>query len=298
MDAQQAFARYEELRHRFPDARFPTRVRDAGSLSEIAGEVDVFVFDAFGVLNVGKTPVRGAARRIAHLRALGKRLFVLTNSASGTLAQNIEKLCKLGFDFTADEVVSSRKAALAALPGFGAVRRWGVVAPPGHNTRDLPFSHRVMGDDPAGYTQVDGFLILSAADWNAARQDILVKALQKRPRPVVVANPDLVAPNERGLNLGPGYFGHWIADKTPAQVSFFGKPYGDVYRLVEAALPPDQPPGRVVMVGDTLHTDILGAAARGWKTALVTDHGLFAGLETGPFIAASGIVPDWRVGSI
>ncbi len=39
-----------------------------------------------------------------------------------------------------------------------------------------------------------------------------------------------------------------------------------------------EPSARVVIVGDTLHSDILGGAAQGWKTVLVTDHGLFAGL--------------------
>jgi glycerol 3-phosphatase-2 len=46
-------------------------------------------------------------------------------------------------------------------------------------------------------------------------------------------------------------------------------------------------------VGDTLHTDILGGAAYGVKTALVTGHGLFANQNVPPYIAQSGIVPDY-----
>jgi glycerol 3-phosphatase-2 len=52
------------------------------------------------------------------------------------------------------------------------------------------------------------------------------------------------------------------------------------------------------MVGDTLHTDVLGGAAAGCRSVLVTDHGLFAGRDTGLFISASGITPDFIVGSI
>ncbi len=51
------------------------------------------------------------------------------------------------------------------------------------------------------------------------------------------------------------------------------------------------------MVGDTLHTDVLGGAAAGCRSVLVTDHGLFAGRDTAPFIAASGIVPDFIIPS-
>lgn len=36
---------------------------------DIAHDVDAFVFDAFGVLNVGETPIPGAAARLDMLRA-------------------------------------------------------------------------------------------------------------------------------------------------------------------------------------------------------------------------------------
>ena len=41
--------------------------------------------------------------------------------------------------------------------------------------------------------------------------------------------------------------------------------------IARAGLPPD----RLAMVGDTLHTDVLGGAAAGCRSVLVTDHGLF-----------------------
>ena len=41
------------------------------------------------------------------------------------------------------------------------------------------------------------------------------------------------------------------------------------------------------MVGDTLHTDVLGGAAYGIKTALVTDHGLFSGYDYTKFSSSS-----------
>ena len=49
------------------------------------------------------------------------------------------------------------------------------------------------------------------------------------------------------------------------------------------------------MCGDTLHTDILGAASRGWQTVLVTRDGMFAGLDTGIFCERSALVPTWRL---
>ena len=293
MDAAGAFARYEELRARFPTARFPDSSERICRLTDIAEQADVFVFDAYGVLNVGEGPVAGAAARIAELRALGKRVFVLSNSASYTKAQMVTRFRGLGFDFTADEIVSSRDAALEHVAGMTDVRRWGAIAPAHFNPSEVPFDVVILGDDPADYAAVDGFLFLGAALWTVARQAMLVRALKDVPRPVVIANPDLVAPRETGLSLDPGYYGHAIADETGIAPAFLGKPFAPVFERVPVAASE-----RVVMVGDSLHTDILGGAAQGWKTVLVTDHGLFAGLDVGPFIAASGIVPDWQLGAI
>jgi glycerol-1-phosphatase len=58
-------------------------------------------------------------------------------------------------------------------------------------------------------------------------------------------------------------------------------------------LPAPVPPERVLMVGDTLHTDILGAQARGFATALVSGYGALAGADVKAAIHDSGIRPDF-----
>ena len=88
-----------------------------------------------------------------------------------------------------------------------------------------------------------------------------------------------------------------LPDRHPGHVRFFGKPFAEVYTLVERTLP-GVAAGRIVMCGDTLHTDILGAAARGWRTVLVTRDGLFAGVDTAGFSARSGLFADWRLDRI
>ena len=52
------------------------------------------------------------------------------------------------------------------------------------------------------------------------------------------------------------------------------------------------------MCGDSLHTDIIGAASRGWQTVLVTRDGLFSGFETLDFCKKSNLYPDWRLPAI
>jgi len=247
---------------------------------------------------VGEGPVAGAAARIDELRALGKQVFVLSNSASNTPAVMQARFQRLGFSFKPNEIISSRDAALDHVAGYSTVRRWGVIAPAHHKPEDLPFDSITLGDDVDDYRACDGFLFLGAALWTVGRQNLLGLAINDRARPVVIANPDLVAPRETGLSLDPGYYGHALADVTGHMPVFLGKPFAPVFERVEARLARDQDPSRIVMIGDTLHTDILGGAAKGWRTAMVTDHGIFAGLDVVPFIEAANIVPDWQLGSI
>lgn len=289
MTADEAFVRYEEVRHRLPAAHFPASSIQATSLSDVADHVDAFVLDAFGVLNVGNSPIPGAVDRIAELRSRGKKLVVLTNAASDTREAALNKYRSLGFDFSADEVVASRDVCAARLVS-ASVNRWGAISTGIDSYADLGADvvRWTADDQPA----VDGFLMLSSARLDDETAKALREALAENNRPLFVANPDIVAPRETGLSLEPGFYAHQIADEIGIAPVFFGKPFGNAFDDVMARLP-GIAPDRVAMVGDTLHTDVLGGAAAGLRTVLVTDFGLFAGLDVDQYIARSGIVPDF-----
>lgn len=290
LDADTAFARYEEIRDRLPQAQFPTASMRCASLSELADEVDAFVLDAFGVLNVGETPIPGAVARMAELRARGKKLVVLTNAASDTRTAALRKYQRLGFDFTADEVVASRDVCATRLSQHIAGGRWGAICTDADDFSDL--DAKILRWTAQSQPEVDGFLMLSSAALSSATYDALRQALLSHPRPFLVANPDLVAPRETGLSKEPGFYAHQLADETGISPVFFGKPFGNAYEDVLGRLR-GIAPERIAMVGDTLHTDVLGGAAAGMRTVLIRDFGLFAGRDVAPFIQASGIVPDF-----
>jgi HAD superfamily hydrolase (TIGR01459 family) len=294
VDADWAFARYEAVRARLPAARFPARPARADTLADLADRFDAFVLDGFGVLNIGEAPIPGAVERVAELRAAGRRIVVLTNAASYPGAAALARYRRLGFDLAADEVVSSRDVAAARLGRILPGGVWAAIAAEGDDFADLPARCRDLVGEPSALAEADGVLFLSSARWTAVAQARLAAALRARPRPVVVANPDLVAPRETGLTLEPGAFAHDLADATGAAPLPFGKPFPDAFAEVRARLP-GVPPERIAMVGDTLHTDVLGGAAAGFGTVLVTRHGLFADRDPDPYIARSGIVPDWIV---
>ncbi len=258
------------------------------TLLDVADIYDGFVLDAFGVLNVGDRAIPGAVGRMAQLRARGKGLCVLTNAASDTPAAARAKYRRLGFDFAAHEIISSRALAAAHLNIVAPEARWAAIAASGDDFGDIAADIGDLLANPDLWRSADGFLFLSAARWTSLLQDRLVTTLRADRRPLVIANPDLVAPREEGLTLEPGFWAHDAMDRAGIRAHFFGKPYRAAFDAAIARLGG----GRLAMVGDTLHTDILGGRAAGLDTVLVADHGLFAGLPIEDFIVRSGIVPN------
>ena len=287
------FDRYEAVRHRLPLARSLDGTSKISSLHDIAAYADAFVFDAYGVLNIGEAAIPGAAQRLRELRDIGCQIRILSNAASYTHAGAVSKFRTLGMGVRDHEIITSRDATLAHLDS----RVWGCIAAPQDNLSDIAVPTRRLVDDPASYDQVEGFLFLSTEVWSLERQALLEASLLKRPRPLIIANADLVAPREHGFSLEPGYFGHRLADRGIPDIRFVGKPFPAVYEMIEASLPGISP-GRIVMCGDTLHTDILGATARGWQTVLVEHDGLFSGQDTCAYFNQAKLFPTWRLSRI
>jgi HAD superfamily hydrolase (TIGR01450 family) len=293
MDTATALAAYEAVRHRLPAARPGARTpRRSKTLEDIADLYDAFLLDAFGVLNIGETAIPGVIGRIEMLRQRGKRLLVVSNAAGFPHAALIEKYHRLGYDFAPEDVITSRSTLLSAI-GRQAGLHWGLMATRSTGLRDLEaLNLTYLEEDPAPYGAVEGFLLVGSAAWTEERQALLVAALKARPRPVWVGNPDIVAPRETGFSVEPGHFAHRLADETGVTPQFFGKPFRDIYDLAFARLGPDVPRHRIVMVGDSLHTDILGAQTAGIGSALIAGFGFFAGYDIQSAIGRSGIYPD------
>jgi HAD superfamily hydrolase (TIGR01450 family) len=296
VDAVWACRRYEEIRHRLPGARFPAVMCERDNLGDLLGDIDVFVLDGYGVLNVGTGAVPGAVARMAELRAAGKRLFVLTNGATYPHAQTVQRYVRLGFDFSAAEVVSSRDALARGMAGRAGLR-WGFAATRESAITELAHGGFLLGDDPTAYDAAEGFVLLSTGNWNTRRHDLMAASLMRAPRPVLVGNPDLVAPREDGLSLEPGSHAHDLADQTGVVPEFFGKPFANAFELVAERIGPDVPASRIAMVGDSPHTDILGGAAMGWRTVLVRGHGLLKGMSPAQIAGLSDIRSDFSIGT-
>ena len=292
LNMPEAFAAYEAVRHRLPAVQRAGSVQRLPDLGGLADSIDTFLLDAFGVLNIGETAIAGVPERVAGLQKAGKRVIVVSNAAGYPHSTLMEKYKRLGYDFAPEDVITSRKTVLHALSSEPK-RRWGVVAQKSFGLEGLDhLDMAFLGDHAADYDDVEGFLMLGSSNWTDDRQTLLEASLARNPRPVFVGNPDIVAPREYGFSTEPGHYAHRLADRTGIEPQFFGKPFNNIFELAFAQLGPIDP-ARTVMVGDSLHTDILGGQIAGIKSALIAGFGFFDGHDVHKPISTSGIIPDY-----
>ena len=296
VDAEWVFNRYQSIRTRLPKAGVQPICRRIDTLGDLVDSYDTFLFDSYGVLNIGTVTVPGAVDRIGQLRAMGKTVLVLTNAASIPPAAAMDKYRELGFDFTAEEIVSSRAVLAAALSRFSSSMLWSVIDKGAADHGDLGVRTRPFDEDMG--KEADGIILLSSAGWSDRDQQALFKLLGERNLPLLVGNPDVAAPREGGFSREPGAIAHDLADTLGISPVFFGKPYGNAFEMAFDRVGDRLDPRRTLMIGDTLHTDILGGQTAGLATALVTDHGVLSGMNVDACIRTAGIVPDYILPTI
>lgn len=282
---------YEQARAHWPAVpALHHRPQSLGSLVDLLPQADAVLLDAFGVLNLGAQAIPGAAQALQRLRELKVPFRIVSNAASVPKATLVQRYRHMGLPLRAEDFVTSRDvvaAALAAAPQ----RRWAVVAPAGADWSDLPLAQARRCEAGALQDGDEAVLFLCAQGWDDTAQQRLEHDLRRRPRPVWVANPDLISPWEGGWAREPGGWCLHLAARTGAAVQMFGKPFAAIFERALASLPPGVRRTQVWMLGDTLHTDVLGALAAGLRAALVTGAGASTGLDVQQAAATTGIVP-------
>ena len=305
---------YQALRPSMPAGRMG-KARPASRLIDLLDEFDGLVLDGYGVINVGNDPIDGIAALLDAAASRDKPVLVLTNGGSFSAEHTWKKYQDWQLPIARDDVISSRDAFVFAAGECQAKRtditRIGCF---GRNIEALTGDHILAyGRDDDFWQQADELVFLGSLDWGEDDQAAFEVAMVTYPRRLHIANPDVAAPQANGrFSTEPGY---WTARMMQAaanqgvevDVRWYGKPYGPAFNLALERMkimlgnfsshPLDQPfdAGRIAMVGDSLHTDILGGSAAGMTTVLITDHGLFRGEDALPFCVSCGLIPDWIV---
>lgn len=292
---------YYNPKRLFPNQAMPEkRMQKVDSLLSIQDQYDILLLDGFGVLNVGGSAIQHMPNTLKQLKAAGKELFILTNGASYPTDVRAKAYPKLGYDIPAEYIVSSRDGVERLLPTLPLTKQggtWGVIVGEDAFIERLPAKCELLTQDNIDI--VDGFIFLAAGIWNSEWQMRLTDALQKRARPIIIGNPDISAPLENSFSVEPGFYAIELLKAIPdLKIYYCGKPFTNTYDAAFERIRSvvgDFDPARVLMVGDTLHTDILGGNMAGCKTLLKADWGFLRGKDSIPFIEESSIVPDFLI---
>ena len=301
---------YSALRPNLPNGK-KGACQEASRLIDILDEFDGLVLDAYGVINVGDGPIDGIRALLAAAGRKAKPVIVLTNGSSFSSARTCEKYLDWQLPIRCSDVLSSRDAFIAQLSGEPktALRGRPTIGCFGRNIEPITGGNFLSyGHDRNFWEKADELVFLGAVDWKEADQVAFEAAMISRPRPLHVVNPDVTAPQVGGkFSAEPGY---WTARMMKAAASrlveqdirWYGKPHAPAFELalskMQKRLGKNIDNRRIAMVGDSLHTDILGGSAVGMTTVLITRHGLFCGRASSSYMEASGIYPDWVVDTL
>ena len=276
------------------------------SFDEIAQNYDVVFFDAYGVLKNSSGVIPGVLDVLHKLRSRDCDFFVITNDASRSPAdlarayrhheygnlipaeRNISSGMLAG-EFLKAKVKTGRVAYLGKQSSVHYIEAAGLEAVPVSRAADDDGSIRALAllDD-------EGFDWLS--DINRA-----INLLRHRNIPVIVANTDRAYPvNSRDVAVAVGSLANMMQEIIRKDFIRFGKPDSLMFSYALARAQEARPQlekSRILMVGDTLGTDILGANKFGIDTVLVLS-GNTQPERAELMIESSGIIPDYVCDSI
>ena len=241
--------------------------------------IDALVFDVDGVLIKGKS-LPGTVELLADIRERGLPFLLLTNDSSQPPERKCARLAAAGLTVGVDELVSCGHAlaewvAANRLEGASA-RLLGTLGNPCYAEQAGLTVHR--GATDSGDVRV---LIIGEDDfdWHTELEEAFNLLLRNPQLPVVVPNPDDCYPGHNGhLHIGSGALGRFLqtlchARGVELELHFLGKPCEPAFLCAHHRL--EQHCGhpvrrdRVMILGDSLSSDIRGGQAFGYKTGLL-----------------------------
>lgn len=278
---------------------------DLKRFKEVSRKYKVIFFDSYGVLRNYKGVFPGVREMLNSLEEDGIQYYVLTNDASRSpelLAQSFydrgipeitqEKIISSGMiamDYMKNKITSGTVVYLGTEQSAHYVESIGLKT---ISIKDLDLndiedvSTLVMLDD-------EGF------DWNKDLSKT-INLLRKKSIPVVVANLDSTYPvNKEDVNIAIGGLAKLLEDMVKKTFMRFGKPDSQMFNFAYNYVTRQNEIHKrdILMVGDTLKTDIIGGNKFGIDTCLVLSGNVQA-KNAELNIAASGIIPDYICDSV
>ena len=232
----------------------------------VLNEKKLYVFDMDGTIYLGKIVFDFAIRFIDHLRASGRRVLFFTNNASHSTEFYVDKLTRLGFGPTPEEIMTSGDVTVAFLKSRYPGKKVYLVG-----TEQLCEHFRGAGINLINghedeYDTVD--LVVSSFDTELTYHKLDAACRLVRNGAVYLCtHPDFNCPTEDGFIPDSGAIAALVTASTGVAPTYFGKPYETAAGMMSeiSGVPFD----RMCVFGDRLYTDIAAGEAAGVDTVFV-----------------------------
>jgi HAD superfamily hydrolase (TIGR01459 family) len=253
-------------------------IRQIGGMRELAARYDGVILDLWGVVHDGTAPFPGVLDCLERLIGAGKRIVLLSNAPRR--ADDVgRRIAQIGVPAGLYHgIMSSGEEAWQFLaertdPFYAALgRRCLHIC----SNRDLEIREGLGLDFVETPAAADFILNTGPAEWEdtIADYDPVLRESVAKGLAMVCANPDLIVMHGGKPALCAGALAERY-EVIGGSVRWHGKPHPSVY---ESCLPllgiADK--SRLLVVGDSLRTDIAGAKAAGIDSLFVTG-GVHAG---------------------
>ena len=268
--------------------------RPIAGLAQIADDYDAILCDIWGVVHNGRVPFDGAIEALQRYREERGPVVLISNSPRPSVAIPAQ-FVQVGIDAVFyDAIVTSGDATIDEL----SRRAPGPAFKLGPERDDVIYEgielHFADMDD-AAFISCTGLYDDFGGETPDDYRDLLKQGVDNG-LPMVCANPDVtVKVDGRTIYCG-GALAELYAE-LGGEVVYAGKPHPPIYRLARAWL--DEVaghvphPDRILMVGDNIFTDLVGAEREGMGTLYIQDglHGRDA--ELADVLRRHGIRADY-----
>ncbi len=272
---------------------------------DVMEKYKVIFLDSFGVIKNYNGIIPGVVQSVEKMKADGKQVYILTNDSSKSpekLASNFNKIGLKGIG--KKDVISSGMMAMLFIKN--KIKK-GRIAYVGTSESSFYISQAnlpICSIKDLDLDEIDDisalvFLDDEGFDW----QDHLNKAvnlLRLKSIPVIVANSDSTYPiSKREVSIATGELARMVERISKKRFIYFGKPDSQMFMFAMEHIKNEEELKRneILMVGDTLSTDILGGNKFGLSTALVLS-GNTAEDQMRTYIESTGIIPNYICASI
>jgi len=223
-----------------------------------------FLIDMDGVIYKGTNPIDGSVEIINRLIKNKIPLLFLTNNSQKTCRDISYKLNKMGINAQEKHIFTCAMSTASFLANQKPNGTAYVIGEGGLSLALHQNGYSIVDDDP------DYVVIGEGRSLNFENLEKATKMVSKGAK-LIATNLDISCPVEDGIRPGCGAITALIEKATGKNAFYVGKPSGIMMRLARKAL--KLRTEQVIMIGDTMYTDILGGVEMGYHTVLVMSGG-------------------------